>query len=436
MKRVLIITYYWPPSGGAGVQRWLKFVKYLPGFGWEPIIIAPDPDRATYPAMDQSLKNEVGKNTRVIHTEGDGSFRLYKKFFGKKQLPSAGFANNTEKNSFMDKFSRFIRGNFFIPDPRKGWNKHAEKAAKEIIHDTGVDIIITTGPPHSTHLIGLTLSSQFGIPWLADFRDPWTDIYYYRDFYPTPPAHRLNVRLEKKVISNANHIVTVSRGLKNILVEKNWCSAEKITVIHNGFDKDDFLNIPEPDRERFTITYVGTLSDAYPIDSFIQAITELLESGTDLELRFIGSVSRNQRNKLGAIPNNHIIYVPYVDHDKAIEYMGLSNLLLLILPEHTSTQGILTGKLFEYLASKRPILGIGPHDCDAAVILSECDAGVMAGYSDETQMRSFISESINSHTPRNEKLSKPCQRFSRKKLTQQLTEILYTMIDQSQTGNN
>ena len=183
MNKALIITYYWPPSGGAGIQRWLKFAKYLPEFGWQPVILTVNEQHAVYPLTDNSLEKEVANNITVYRTAATNWFRFYSS--NKAKVPSAGFASNLN-NSIKGKISRFIRGNFFIPDPRRGWNKFAFAKACEIIEKENITTIITTSPPHSTQLIGLKLKKKFKeLKWIADLRDPWTDIYYYDMFYPT-----------------------------------------------------------------------------------------------------------------------------------------------------------------------------------------------------------------------------------------------------------
>ncbi|HOU97007.1 MAG TPA: glycosyl transferase family 1, partial [Bacteroidales bacterium] len=207
MNSVLIITYYWPPGAGAGVQRWLKFSKYLPDFGWEPLILTVDPQYAQYPATDESLLKDVSEKSKVFKTPAVNYFRLASK--DKSRIPSAGFANQDKKGP-VQWLMRFIRGNFFIPDPRKGWNRFAFKKACEIINNENVERIITSGPPHSTHLVGLKLKKKFpDILWIADFRDPWTDIYYYKEFYHTFPARLLDRHYEKTVLTNADKIITV-----------------------------------------------------------------------------------------------------------------------------------------------------------------------------------------------------------------------------------
>jgi glycosyltransferase involved in cell wall biosynthesis len=263
MNKVLIVTYYWPPSGGAGVQRWLKFSKYLPEFGWEPIILTVDPEYAAYPVTDFSLNDDIPASIKVVTTPATNYFSIYKK--DKSKIPTAGFANNID-NTFKGKLLRFVRGNFFLPDPRRGWNKYAFKKACELIEAEGIRHIITTSPPHSTQLIGLNLKKKYRfIKWTVDLRDPWTDIYYYKQFYPTLISKAVDVRYEIRVLKRADNIITVGESLKTLFSSKVNNIEKKIRVITNGYDESDFKEVPKVIPKRFTITYVGTLSDIYPI---------------------------------------------------------------------------------------------------------------------------------------------------------------------------
>ena len=177
MKKVLIISYYFPPSGGSGVQRWLKFVKYLPEFGYEPIVLTVDPTVASYPQIDATLLQDIPSLVRVERTTTREMLSLYKRVSPTKEIPYGGFANENTQGLFST-ISRFIRGNFFLPDPRRGWNKFAYKKACELIEQEQIDTVITTSPPHSTQLIGLKLKKRFpSIQWIADLRDPWRDIF-------------------------------------------------------------------------------------------------------------------------------------------------------------------------------------------------------------------------------------------------------------------
>ncbi len=244
MKKVLIITYYWPPGSGAGVQRWLKFSKYLPAYGWEPVILTIDPGYATYPALDNTLTDEVPPRLKVHKTKATDYFRLYSR--DKKRIPSSGFAIDEGKGLFSW-LSKFIRGNFFIPDPRKGWNRYAFMKACELIEKEEIRNVITTSPPHSTQLIGLKLKKKYpDIKWIADLRDPWTDIYYYDRFHPTALSRMVDLNYEKSVLKSTDAIITVGASLKELFASKIHGLREKIEVISNGYDAEDFTDLTGP----------------------------------------------------------------------------------------------------------------------------------------------------------------------------------------------
>jgi glycosyltransferase involved in cell wall biosynthesis len=420
MNKVLIVTYYWPPSGGAGVQRWLKFSKYLPEFGWEPIILTVDPEYAAYPVTDFSLNDDIPASIKVVTTPATNYFSIYKK--DKSKIPTAGFANNID-NTFKGKLLRFVRGNFFLPDPRRGWNKYAFKKACELIEAEGIRHIITTSPPHSTQLIGLNLKKKYRfIKWTVDLRDPWTDIYYYKQFYPTLISKAVDVRYEIRVLKRADNIITVGESLKTLFSSKVNNIEKKIRVITNGYDESDFKEVPKVIPKRFTITYVGTLSDIYPIEGLVPALKTFQNEGKDFILRFVGTVSEKTKKMLvNEIPDNFLDFLPYVAHSEAVKYMSGSSLLLLIIPLHQSNKIIITGKLFEYMASSNPILCLGPSTGDAASIINSVHAGETFNYFDSEGIYDFLVQCVNKlpQSDLNEKLL-----YSRKELTRKLSEIL------------
>ena len=420
MHRVLIITYYWPPSSGAGVQRWLKFAKYLPSFAWEPVILTIDPDYAAYPAIDETLEKEISRETRIYKTPAIDYFRFYRK--DKSKVPSAGFATSDD-SGFRAKFMRFIRGNFFIPDPRGGWNRYAFRKACEIIETEKIKHIITTSPPHSTQLIGMKLRKRYpSLKWIADLRDPWTDIYYYSQFYHTLPAKAIDRSLEKRVLRSADQIITVGKTLRDLFVSKVPGTENKTTVITNGYDEDDFRGLSPSIPDKLTITYAGTLSGAYPLKGFLEAAGEYIKNKNALSLRFVGTVSRAEKEliieKAGL---ENVEFIPHVDHHAAIKYMLETTALLLIIPDHQSGKSILTGKLFEYIASGKPVICIGPPDGDAAEIISISKAGSAHGYNDIQG----ISEILNllGRGERTREKTDTIQ-FSRKVLTAKLAGLL------------
>jgi glycosyltransferase involved in cell wall biosynthesis len=387
--KVLIITYYWPPSGGAGVQRWLKFTKYLPASGWLPVILTIKPEYAAYPFRDNTLYGEIPLDVEIYRTKAINYFALYNK--DQSKIPHAGFASGAPKG-IKSRISRFLRGNFFIPDPRKGWNKYAFRKACELIRKEKISHIITTSPPHSTQLIGLKLKHQFPkIKWVADLRDPWTDIYYYEMFRPSPVARMADREMERNVLTRADAITTVGQTLASLLGSKAEGISQKIHVLPNGFDEEDFDGITPVLPERFTITYVGSLSPAYPVTGLIEAVRDLKINNRPVKLKFVGTVPEPiqdlfKEDEEGERPE----FVQYCEHPEAIRHMMGSTMLLLIIPDHQSNKSILTGKIFEYLATEKPVLLLGPADGDAARLLTKCGYQGVFNYYDVEGIRRFI----------------------------------------------
>jgi glycosyltransferase involved in cell wall biosynthesis len=419
--KVLIITYYWPPSGGAGVQRWLKFTKYLPSSGWMPVVLSVLPEYAAYPFRDTSLYGDIPLDVEVHRTKAINYFSLYSK--DQSKIPSAGFASETTGGK-KSTLSRFIRGNFFIPDPRKGWNKYAFRKACELIKTENIGHIITTSPPHSTQLIGLKLKRRFPhLRWVADLRDPWTDIYYYDMFHPTALARMIDRAMEKMVLEKADTILTVGNSLAALFASKVPDIEEKIHVVPNGYDEEDFEGIASTQPAIFTITYVGTLSEAYPVKSFLEAVQGCAASGTPLHLRFVGSVPESVRGIIGSESDGCTTeFIPYSDHPVAIKHMMSSSLLLMIIPDHPSGKSIITGKLFEYMASGKPVLFIGPVDGDAAHLLARCGYKGIFGYDNTEGIRNFILNIASGKTfPRADLHAE----YSRRALTNNLSNYIH-----------
>jgi hypothetical protein len=208
MKKILFITYYFPPAIGAGVQRPLTLVKNLVKYGIDPIVITVNPQVASYQGTDDSLLKEIPAEIRIYRTDTNEHYKYYKRFV-KDSIPTAGFANESNPGP-LQKVARFIRGNFYFPDPRKGWFKFAVQQAEKIIKAENIDIVFTTSPPQSTHLIGLELKKKLGVKWICDLTDPWTDIYYFKQLYHLPFALNINKRMEVEVLENADKLITCS----------------------------------------------------------------------------------------------------------------------------------------------------------------------------------------------------------------------------------
>jgi glycosyltransferase involved in cell wall biosynthesis len=361
------------------VQRWLKNTKYLVRHGVQPSVITVDEKHASYFQIDRSLEKEVDPQVKVYKTRSFEVLNLYRRFTKSGNLPTSGFSN-AAKTSIGQRIATAIRSNFFIPDPRRGWNGYAYKKAKSLIMEEGIDTVLTTSPPHSSQLIGLQLKKKLGVRWIADFRDPWTDIYYYHNLGHSRFSAGLDQQLEKLVLNNADHVLTIGPGLKNLFLNKyRGISEQRISVITNGYDAEDFIPSPfKSDPGTFTVTYTGTMSDNYQPEVFFRAFKSVMDKKPEIDfrLRLIGVFSAGIMDileKTGV--RAHTELIPPVSHHEAITHMQRSNALLLVIPKYPDDHLILTGKLFEYLAAGRPIICIGPADGDAAAIIDECTAG-------------------------------------------------------------
>lgn len=429
MKPILIITYYWPPSGGSGVQRWLKFVKYLPKLGYKPVVLTVDPDYAAYSIIDKSLLEEINRDAIVVCSKSKDPFKWYKKITRKKNIPQAGFAGQKSVGS-LEKAMRFIRGNFFIPDARKGWNKYAYKEAKKIIDQYNIETVITTSPPHSTQLIGLRLKKDLDLKWISDLRDPWTDIYYYNDLLHTSYAQKKDLRYEKATLEYADEVIVVSLAIKKMLSDKYPnLSSDKFSVIPNGYDATDFKRASKTNNhsaEKFTISYVGNMSENYPMQSFLSVFNEL-------RINPIGNILFDLTGSLNGFVDEYFksnnieesfLFNGYLPHSKALEKLTFCNVLLLVIPNVKNNKGVLTGKLFEYLAAQKPILCLGPVDGDASKIIDECNSGKTFDYEDKKGIKTFLLEVLNdpkSYAFNNEEKIK---KYSRESLTKTLVTVI------------
>lgn len=431
---ILYISYYWPPSGGAGVQRGLKFVKYLPQYGIQPAVLTVDEKQASYPQVDHTFARELPADLEVYRTPTSEPFEYYKKLSGKKEIPYGGFANQQRKDSFLDKVFKFVRGNLFIPDARVGWNKHAIKKAEALLKDGKFKAIVTTSPPHSTQLIGLKLKQKLNLPWIADLRDPWTNIYYYDELYHTALARRLDARYEKQVLEQADAILVTSEDTKRLFLSKPCTiNPDKIHVIPNGYDEDDFKGTSQPPKDVFLITYTGTITETYNIDVFLKVMAYLVSVNSDInyKLRFVGKVSDGVQQRIRKAGLELITeIVPFVPHQESILYLQKSTLLLMAIPDVAKNQCILPGKLFEYLASNKPIVCIGPVHSDADRIIDECGAGRLFHYSAYDLMLDHMMQASKAWKV-NPNLDLPYinhARFSRRSLTGELTQVIKKLI--------
>ena len=397
-KKILVISYYWPPSGGVGVQRILKFVKYLPEYGILPEVVTVKEDKASYPSEDRDLFKDVPENVIVRRTDTTEPFAIYSKLLGKKSIPT-GFSNESNPTAFQ-KFSRFVRGNLFIPDARVGWNKYAYSEAKKIIEKENIKTVLTTSPPHSTQLVGLKLKKEFGknINWIADLRDPWTDIHYYDEFRHTSLAKKKDLNYEKTVLENADRIITVSDEFGKMFAAKSdKTDPHKIFTITNGFDESDFKMKSHPPEDEFVITVTGTMPENYNPFAFIDALKITTGEFPEVKfrLRLVGNAAETVTQYIeNAGLKDSLELIPTVPHEKAVEYLFNSTALFLVIPQFKNEKGLIPAKLFEYLASRKPIICLGPEDCEAAEIISKCGAGKTFNRDMQTQLSEYIKELV------------------------------------------
>ncbi|MFD1294649.1 glycosyltransferase family 4 protein [Lutibacter holmesii] len=420
MKKVLVITYYWPPAGGSGVQRWLKFVKYFREFGVEPIVYTVK--KPNYPIIDTSLENEIPKGVKVIKQpiwEPNNLLSL----FGKKKTESAGFLNPNP--TFVGKVLQYIRANYFIPDARKFWVKPSVKYLKKYLKETDIDCVITTGPPHSLHLIGLQLKQQLPIKWIADFRDPWTEIDYFHQLPLSKNAIKKHHFLESEVLKNADAVLVVGNTMK-----KNYEAFSKnILTITNGFD-GEIKPVQIALDSKFTCTHIGLMNaDRNPKmlwDVFSELCLENESFKNDFQLKLIGKIDPSILKDIDTHQlSNNVEVIDYVSHKEVLEFQQKSQVLLLVVNNVPSAKGIITGKIFEYLMAKRPILAIAPSDGDLAEILNNTNAGTSVNFDDKLELKKKILNLYAAYKEGKLQIqSKNIEQFHRKELTKKVAELI------------
>jgi glycosyltransferase involved in cell wall biosynthesis len=388
MRRALILTYYWPPAGSSGVQRWLKFVKYLREFGWEPVVYTANNPEVF--AQDESLFKDIPEGLEVIRRDVPEPYGVYKFFTGnRKKKIGVGFTSNeSKKKGFVNSLAIWIRGNFFIPDARMLWISPSSRYLSKYLKDNPVDIIISTGPPHSMHLIAKRLKRRFNIPWIADFRDPWTNIDFYQDLKLTKTADLIHHRLERKVLKTADATVVVSESMAKEFRTKK---ANRVEVITNGFDHTDYQNQNVNLDSDFTVVYVGTIPPSRNCKALWNALNRMTmqdpEFKEKFKLRLIGSVDFSAIESLKeANLFDNTVFEGNKSHADVSAFQQSAQVLLLLVNDSPNAMGIVTGKVFEYLAAKRPILAVGPVGGDLDNLLKETGAGILLPFDSENEI--------------------------------------------------
>ena len=429
MKRVLIITYYWPPSGGSGVQRWVKFSKYLPSQGWQPVIYTPEnPDM---PSIDQSLYSDIPGEAEIIKRPITEIYSIYRRISGNK---GGGEVNpiNSQKKTLKQKLMLAIRGNLFIPDPRISWLRPSVRFLKKYLREHPVDVIVSTGPPHSMHLIAREVSKATGIPWVADFRDPWTKLFYFKHLALSDWARKKHEKLEKMVLDDASTVVAVSPLVQE---EFKTMTGNRIELVTNGYDPEDFSQIVEPDGH-FNIVHTGLFaSDGNP-ETLWKVLSDLCREDArfadQLRIRLVGKNDTMILDSIHAAGlERNLVDLGYRDHTVAVrEQMG-STMLILPLRKEPEYRATLPGKLFEYLGSQRPVLGIGQTDGAMARILADTGAGETFEWDDEAGIRTYVLKrwekflaGDDDSVPDNN-----IEQYSRKATARKMAALLESLID-------
>lgn len=432
MKRVLIISYYWPPTGGSGVQRWVKFAKYLPEEGWQPVIYTPEnPEQLT---KDTSLEAEVPEETEVIKTHIIEPYELYKKVLRKSgHSKEAVEVNpvNAQHKSLLQKAAMWVRGNLFRPDPRCLWIRPSVRFLKKYLAEHPVDLIVSTGPPQSMHLIGLRLARETGLPWIADFRDPWTRIFYFKHLQMTKATERWHEKMEKKVLDEASAVVAVSPLVQQ---EFQAMTDTPIELITNGFDECDFEGSECTEayggpEKNFTITHTGLFAaDGNPTvlwDVLSEKCAKDEQFRKFLKIKLIG---KNDEQIIKALEDrglkDMLEDMGYQPHSAAVQEQRTASVLILPLRKEPEYKAVLPGKLFEYLASFRPVLGIGQTDGAMAMILNETKTGKVIDWEDKEGISEYIEKCWERHlegrlTTEGADLS----HFTRRSLTRRMVQL-------------
>lgn len=430
-KKVLIVTYYWPPSGGSGVQRWLKFVKYLPSYQWEPHVFTPE--NPSFGVQDPSLERDIPHEAEVmrfpIWEPYDVFFRLSGFFSANKKSGTVALVPSKNKTLFQ-RISTWVRGNFFIPDPRIFWVRPSVKFLSDYIDDNGIAIIITTGPPHSMHLIGLKLKHLFPqLRWIADFRDPWSEWGIWDSLMVSQPVRRMHKKLEDRVLKLADEIITITP----FYVKRFEALARRpVRLLTNGFDEDDFGEMVYERSDRFLIRHIGIINEKCDPRPFMRAMKTLMEKqpdfADDVQLEFIGEVHPDFRKFVSADPAliKVTAFTGNIPHDELIRLYGSSSLLLLVLTGYKDAEGYLPGKLFEYMATGLPVLGIGPEKGDAAAFLQETHAGRMVESTDPNSMEEVLLHHFQQWKGYAQPFIRKSEsaKYSRRVITSRLAEIL------------
>ena len=423
MKKVLLITYYFPPAGGPGVQRIMSWVRHFPSCGWEPVVLTVE--GGSYPNRDEASVAQIPPDLKVFRAPTWEPFALYNRLRGRPadDTVPVGYVAKEEASGFLAYCAKFIRANVFIPDARVGWVRPAVRVAKEVISTEKPDVILTSGPPHSVHLIGRKLARNTGIPWVADFRDPWTQIYYNEQLPRTGLARRIDFRLEQSCVQEATRVVTIDRVFRDTFGPH----AAEADLVSNGFEENDFRGDIPPVSDRFEMVFTGNLSELHPTGPFIQALHEAVQQNSalaaDCSLVFVGNVAPRTRAELQkAGLEQYVKYTGFLPHADAVKAIRRATIPLFI-----GQEGVASAKIFEYLATGRPVLALAPVGGQVDQLLTNAGLDRCVDPADVHGIRNRILQLHR--TWKNDKLAaRPpmagVEQFTRRNLAGRMAEVL------------
>lgn len=435
MKKILFVVYNFPPAAGAATQRILKFLKYLNKFGYQTFVLTVD--KVDYPDLDFTLFEKIPTETKVIRTKFWTPFGIYRKMTGRKadeKIPVAFIKDNHK--SIAERISVFLRLNVFLPDAKIGWLPFAKKAGKELIENEKIDVVISSGPPHTTHLIAKSLKKKTGIKWIADFRDPWTDIDYYSGMKRTKLAEYIDQYLEKSVLQSADYVIAASEGYLKIIKSKGV--KNKYEVLTNGFDPDDFQNIEYKVLNKFLITYTGNMPSTRNPENLWNALEELVienpSFSENFEFHFAGVMDEEIRSKITQMKfYSNFINHGYLNHHEVLDLTFNSHVLIMIVNRVQTSKEILPGKIFEYIASGNFVLVIGPEDGVSASLIKYVNQGITANYNDKEKIKKTILELFEKWKRKelHKIFSLQKNEFTREEITRKLANIIENLFEKS-----
>ncbi len=416
MKKVLFITYYWPPSGKASLHWPLKIMKHLPKYGWQPSVLTVEED--TFSQQDETLSEDISPELKVIRAKSYEPFNIYKKFIGKKKDDQLVTSETISKSnrSLSHRISIWLRMNLFIPDARVGWYFPAVKAARKLIKDEKIDAIVSVGPPHSTHLIGKKISKKLNIPHVPVFIDPWVDIIYYKDFKRSKITLSIDNHLEKTVLQNAKAIVFVTETMQKDYVKKYNFIEGKSNVLYWGYNEEDFerIIVKKEQKEEKVLVHAGNIFSYQNPPNFWKQIKKENERGNNIRIKFIGTVDPEIKKSITEEGLNEITeYCGFLPYNEMLKNISEADFLLVCASEPRHVPG----KLFEYLRTGNPIIAFGNNNEEVKQILENSNAGTMFNY-DESGEEFFANYKNLKADP------SYVVKFDRKRISEELSKIL------------